>query len=157
MALKLRLARHGRKAVPFYSIVVADSRAPRDGRYIEKIGTYDPRQPKDSDRRVVINGERVTHWLGMGAQATDRVAKFLGTAGLAPMPAQRNNPEKAKPKAKAQERAKEKASKAEALKAAAEEAKNAPKEEAPAPVEAAPAAEAPAEEAAAPAEEPKAE
>lgn len=152
MALKLRLARHGRKAVPFYAIVVADSRAPRDGRYIEKIGTYDPRQPKDSDRRVVINGERVTHWLGMGAQATDRVAKFLGKAGLAPMPAQRNNPEKAKPKAKALERVKEKAQKAEAAAAAAEEAKNAPKEEAPAPV-----AEAPAEEAAAPAEEPKAE
>ncbi len=152
MALKLRLARHGRKAVPFYAIVVADSRAPRDGRYIEKIGTYDPRQPKDSDRRVVINGERATHWLGMGAQATDRVATFLGKAGLAPMPAQRNNPEKAKPKAKALERVKEKAQKAEAAAAAAEEAKNAPKEEAPAPV-----AEAPAEEAAAPAEEPKAE
>ena len=123
MALKLRLARQGRKAVPFYSIVVADSRSPRDGRYIEKIGTYDPRQPKDSDRRVIINGERVTYWLSKDAQATDRVAIFIGKAGLAPMPAQRNNPEKAKPKAKAQERAKEKASKAEAAKAAAEEAK----------------------------------
>ena len=123
MALKLRLARQGRKAVPFYSIVVADSRSPRDGRYIEKIGTYDPRQPKDSDRRVIINGERVTYWLSKGAQATDRVAIFIGKAGLAPMPAQRNNPEKAKPKAKAQERAKERAAKAEAAKAAAEEAK----------------------------------
>lgn len=123
MALKLRLARQGRKAVPFYSIVVADSRAPRDGRYIEKIGTYDPRQPKDSDRRVIINGERVTHWLSKGAQATDRVAFLIGKAGLAPMPEQRNNPEKAKPKAKAQERAKERAAKADAAKAAAEEAK----------------------------------
>ena len=68
MALKLRLARQGRKAVPFYSIVVADSRSPRDGRYIEKIGTYDPRQPKDSDRRVIINGERVTYWLSKVTQ-----------------------------------------------------------------------------------------
>ncbi len=150
MALKLRLARHGRKALPFYAIVVADSRMPRDGRYIEKVGTYDPRQPKDSERRVVLNGERITYWLGQGAQATDRVATFLGKAGLAAMPEQRNNPKKAVPKAKAQERAKEKAKKAEAAAAAAEEAKNAPKEEAP-------AAEAPAEEAAAPAEEPKAE
>lgn len=146
MSLKIRLARHGRKAVPFYAVVIADSRAPRDGKYIEKVGTYDPRQPKDSERRVVLNGERITYWLKQGAQATDRVAVFLGKAGLAPAPEQRNNPEKAKPKAKAQERAKEKAKKAEALKAAAEEAKNAPKEEA-----------APAEEAAAPAEEPKAE
>ena len=142
MALKLRLARQGRKALPFYSVVVTDSRSPRDGRYIEKLGTYDPRQPKDSDRRVVLNNERVTYWLGQGAQPTDRVAIFLGKAGLAPAPEQRNNPEKAKPKAKAQERVKEKAKKAEALAAAAEEAKNAPKEE--------PAAEAPAE---APAEE----
>lgn len=132
MALKLRLARHGRKAVPFYAVVVADSRAPRDGRYIEKVGTYDPRQPKDSDRRVVLNTERVSYWLSQGAQPTDRVAVFVGKAGLAPMPEKSNNPQKAQPKAKAQERAKEKAKKAEAMKAAAEEAKNAPKEEAPA-------------------------
>lgn len=136
MALKLRLARHGRKALPFYAVVVADSRAARDGRYIEKVGTYDPRQPKDSDRRVVLNNERISYWLSQGAQPTDRVAIFLGKAGLAPAPEQRNNPEKAQPKAKAQERVKEKAKKAEALAAAAEEAKNAPKEE--------PAAEAPA-------------
>jgi small subunit ribosomal protein S16 len=138
MALKIRLARHGRKALPFYAIVAADSRAARDGKYIEKLGTYDPRQPKDSDKRVILNAERITYWLGQGAQATDRVAIFLGKAGLAPMPAQKNNPEKAVPKAKAQERVKEKAKKAEAAAEAAKEAA-APKE--------APAAEAPAEEA----------
>lgn len=131
MALKLRLARQGRKALPFYAIVVTDSRSPRDGRFIEKLGTYDPRQPKDSDRRVSMNNERITYWLGQGAQASDRVAIFLGKAGLAPMPAKKNNPQKAVPKAKAQERAKEKAAKAAA-----------PKEEAAAPAEA--PAEAPA-------------
>lgn len=131
MALKLRLARQGRKALPFYAIVVTDSRSPRDGRFIEKLGTYDPRQPKDSDRRVTMNNERITYWLGQGAQASDRVAIFLGKAGLAPMPAKKNNPQKAVPKAKAQERAKEKAAKAAA-----------PKEEAAAPAEA--PAEAPA-------------
>ena len=114
MALKIRLARHGRKALPFYAIVAADSRAARDGKYIEKLGTYDPRQPKDSDKRVILNAERITYWLSQGAQATDRVAIFLGKAGLAPMPAQKNNPEKAVPKATAQERVKEKAKKAEA-------------------------------------------
>ena len=150
MALKLRLARHGRKALPFYAVVVADSRAARDGKYIEKVGTYDPRQPKDGDRRVILNGERITYWLSQGAQPSDRVAIFLGKAGLAPMPAQSNNPQKAQPKAKAQERVKEKAKRAEAAASAAEEAKNAPKEE-PAPV----AAEEPVAEAApeAPAEE----
>ena len=138
MALKIRLARHGRKALPFYAIVAADSRAARDGKYIEKLGTYDPRQPKDSDKRVILNAERITYWLSQGAQVTDRVAIFLGKAGLAPMPAQKNNPEKAVPKAKAQERVKEKAKRAEAAAEAAKEAA-APKE--------APAAEAPAEEA----------
>lgn len=118
MALKLRLARHGRKKLPVYAIVVADSRAPRDGNYIEKVGVYDPRQAKDSERRVVLNTERIKHWMGVGAQPTDRVAYFLGKAGLAPMPAERNNPKQAQPKAKAQERAKEKAKKAEAAAAA---------------------------------------
>ncbi len=118
MALKLRLARHGRKKLPVYAIVVADSRAPRDGNYIEKVGVYDPRQAKDSERRVVLNAERIKHWMGVGAQPTDRVAYFLGKAGLAPMPAERNNPKQAQPKAKAQERAKEKAKKAEAAAAA---------------------------------------
>lgn len=148
MALKLRLARHGRKKSPVYAIVVADSRAPRDGNYIEKVGTYDPRQPKDSAARVVLNGERIAHWLSVGAQVTDRVAFMIGKAGLAPMPAQKNSPQKSQPKAKAQERAKERAQKAEAAAAAAAEAKAAP-----APVEE-PAAEAPAE---APAEETAAE
>ncbi len=139
MALKLRLARHGRKKAPVYAIVVADSRAPRDGNYIEKVGVYDPRQPKESAQRVVLNSERITHWLGIGAQPSDRVAYFLGKAGLAPMPTQKNSVEKSKPKAKAQERAKERAEKEEAKKAAAAEATSAP----------APAAEAPAEEPAA--------
>ena len=132
MAVKLRLARKGRKKAPIYAIVAADARAPRDGNYIEKLGMYDPRQPKDSDQRVVFNAERLTYWLGQGAQPTDRVAVMLGKAGLAPMPAQKNNPEKAKPKAKAQERERERAEKAEAAAAAAAEAAAAPAEEAPA-------------------------
>jgi small subunit ribosomal protein S16 len=128
MALKLRLARQGRKKLPFYSIVVADSRAPRDGNFIEKLGTYDPRQPKDSDKRVILNAERIQYWMGQGAQATERVAVFLGKAGLAPAPAQRNSVKKSIPKAKAQERIKAKAEKAEAAKAAAEAPAEAPAE-----------------------------
>ncbi|MDD3019635.1 MAG: 30S ribosomal protein S16 [Alphaproteobacteria bacterium] len=146
MALKLRLARHGRKKAPVYAIVVADSRAPRDGNYIEKVGVYDPRQPKDSAQRVVLNGERIAHWLGIGAQPSDRVSYFLGKAGLAPMPTQKNSVEKSKPKAKAQERLKEKASKEEAAKAAAAEAAAAPAVEAPVEAPAEAAAEAPAAE-----------
>lgn len=121
MALKIRLARQGRKAIPYYSIVVTDSRSPRDGNFIEKIGTYDPRQPKDSDKRIVLNVERAAHWLKVGGQPTDRVALFLGKAGVIPMPERKNNPQKAVPKAKAQERAKEKAKKAEAAAAPAAE------------------------------------
>ena len=121
MALKLRLARHGRKKAPFYAIVVTDSRAPRDGNFIEKLGIYAPRQPKESATRVVLNAERIKHWMGIGAQPTERVAYFLGKAGLAPMPAQKNSPQKSQPKAKAQERAKEKAKKAEAAAAPAAE------------------------------------
>lgn len=161
MALKLRLSRGGRKNRPHYSIVVADSRMARDGRFIEKVGTYNPLLKKDDENRVKLVGERITYWLGEGAQPSDRVARFLGDAGLAPVPEQRNNPEKAKPKAKAQEREKERQDKLEAAKAAEEEAKNAPaeQEEALAEAEAPPAeetaAEAPAEEA--PAEEAKAE
>lgn len=119
MALKIRLARHGRKKAPFYAIVVADSRAPRDGNYIEKVGIYDPRLAKDNEKRVVLNNERIQHWMGVGAQPSDRVAYFIGKAGLAPMPEQKNSPQKSQPKAKAQERAKEKAKKAEAAAAAA--------------------------------------
>mgnify|MGYP001113109847 CR=1 FL=1 len=163
MALKLRLARGGRKNRPHYSIVVADSRMPRDGRFIEKVGTYNPLLKKDDENRVKLIGERVTYWLGQGAQPSDRVARFLGEAGLAPAPEQGNNPQKAKPKAKAQEREKERLEKLEAAKAAEEEAKAeaeaAANAEAEAPAEEAapeaPVEEAPAAEAEAPAEEEK--
>jgi small subunit ribosomal protein S16 len=127
MALKIRMSRQGRKKLPYYSIVVADSRYPRDGRYIEKVGTYNPLLAKDDAKRVVLNNERIQHWIKQGAQATDRVALFLGKAGLAAMPEKKNNPKKAVPKAKAQERAKEKAKKLEAK----QEAANAPAEKAP--------------------------
>lgn len=122
MAVKLRLARGGSKKRPFYSIVAADNRAPRDGRFIEKIGTYNPMLSKEDENRVVINAERAKYWLSVGALPTDRVALFLGKAGIAEMPAQKNNPNKAKPKAKAQMRAEEKAEKEAEAKAAAEEA-----------------------------------
>lgn len=119
MALKIRLARQGRKAAPFYAIVVADARAPRDGNFIEKVGTYNPRLPKDSGTRVTLNAERITYWISVGAQPTERVSFFLGKAGVAPMPEKRTSVQKAVPKAKAQERTKEKAKKAEAAAAAA--------------------------------------
>ena len=142
MAMKIRLARGGSKKRPFYSIVAADSRMPRDGRFIEKLGTYNPMLPKDSEERVKMNMERVKYWLGEGAQVTDRVSRMLEAAGELPKK-ERNNPKKGTPGKAAQERAEEKAEKAKA----AEEAANAPAEEAPA--EEAPAEEAPAEEAAA--------
>ena len=104
MSLKIRLARGGAKKRPHYRIVVADSRMPRDGRYIERLGTYDPLLAKDNENRVDLKDERIRYWLSQGAKPTDRVARFLGTADIIPMPAQRSNPEKAKPKAKAQER-----------------------------------------------------
>ncbi|HSG95940.1 MAG TPA: 30S ribosomal protein S16, partial [Afifellaceae bacterium] len=150
MAVKIRLARGGSKKRPFYRIVAADERAPRDGRYIERLGTYNPLLPKDSDQRVVMNAERIQHWLSTGARPTDRVHRFLDAAGILTRPA-RNNPNKAKPSAKTLERIEAKAK-------AKEEAKAAPAEEAV--VEEAPAEEAPAEEAAAeeaPAEEAAAE
>jgi small subunit ribosomal protein S16 len=102
--LKIRLSRGGAKKRPFYRIVVSDSRSPRDGDFLEKIGTYNPLLADDKAERVKWDEERLTYWLGKGAQPTDRIAKFLGKAGLRPV-TQRNNPEKAKPKAKAQERA----------------------------------------------------
>ena len=139
MALAIRLSRGGRKNRPHYSIVVADSRKPRDGRFIEKVGTYNPLLEKGDERRVTLNGERITYWLGQGAKASDRVATFIGKAGLAPMPEQKKSVQKAQPKAKAQERLREKEE--EAAKAAAE----------------APAEDAPAEEDAAASEETKAE
>ena len=127
MAIKIRLARAGSKKRPFYRIVAADSRMPRDGRFIEKLGTYNPLLPKDSEERVKMNMERVQYWLGQGAQTTDRVARFLEAAGVAEK-TERNNPKKGEPGAKAKERAEEKAEKA----AAAAEAEAAPAEEAPA-------------------------
>jgi small subunit ribosomal protein S16 len=152
--MKIRLARGGSKKRPFYRIVAADSRMPRDGRYIERLGTYNPLLPKDSDERVKMNVERIQYWLSEGAQVTDRVSRFLETAGILDKKA-RNNPQKALPGQKAQDRAEEKIAK-ENTEAAVEEA---PAEEAAveeAPAEEAAVEEAPAEEAAveeAPAEE----
>jgi small subunit ribosomal protein S16 len=111
MAIKIRLARGGSKKRPFYRIVAADSRMPRDGRFIEKLGTYNPLLPKDSEDRVKMDLERVQYWLGQGAQTTDRVSRFLEAAGVQDKKA-RNNPKKAQPGKKAQERAEEKAAKA---------------------------------------------
>ncbi len=127
MAMKIRLARGGSKKRPFYAIVAADSRMPRDGRFIEKLGTYNPMLPKDSEERVKMNMERVKYWLGEGAQPTDRVSRMLEAAGELPKK-DRSNPKKGTPGKAAQARAEEKAAKA----AAAEEAANAPAEEAPA-------------------------
>ncbi len=118
MSLKIRLARGGAKKRPFYRVVVADSRSPRDGRYIEKLGTFDPLKAKDAADRVVLDIEKAKAWLGKGAQPTDRVARILDAAGAIKREA-RNNPEKAQPKKKAQERA---AAAAEAEKAAREAA-----------------------------------
>ncbi|MFD1332681.1 30S ribosomal protein S16 [Methylopila musalis] len=112
MSLKIRLARGGAKKRPFYRIVVADSRYPRDGRFIERIGTYNPVLPKDAER-VVLDVEKAKEWLAKGATPTDRVHRFLDQAGLLKRPA-RNNPTKAEPGKKAQERAAEAAAKAEA-------------------------------------------
>ncbi|MYZ49303.1 30S ribosomal protein S16 [Propylenella binzhouense] len=112
MAVKIRLARGGSKKRPFYRIVAADERAPRDGRFIEKLGTYNPLLPKDSAERVVLDIERIQHWLGRGAQPTDRVLRFLAAAGLASRAA-RSNPQKAEPGAKAKERAEARRQKAE--------------------------------------------
>ena len=141
MSLKLRLSRGGAKKRPYYRIVVADSRMPRDGRYIERVGTYNPMLPQEHPDRIKLDGDRIKHWLGVGAQPSDRVARFLGHAEIIPMPAISETPKKSAPRAKTVERMKE----AEA--AAAAKAEEAPAEEAAA--EEAPAEEAPAEEAAA--------
>jgi len=106
MGLKIRLARAGAKKRPYYHIVVADSRSPRDGRFIEKVGSYNPMLPAEHTDRVRLQDERITHWLSHGAIATDRVARFLGKAGLAPMPVWKEQPIQSLPKKKAQERAK---------------------------------------------------
>lgn len=166
MAMKIRLSRGGSKKRPFYRIVAADSRMPRDGRFIEKLGTYNPLLPKDSEDRIKMDLERIQYWMDQGAKPTDRISRFLEAAGIVEKK-ERNNPNKAKPGQKAQDRAEEKANAAaEAEAAPAEEeapveevaAEEAPVEEAPteeAPVEEAAAEEAPAEEA--PAEEAPAE
>ena len=112
MSLKIRLARAGAKKKPFYRVVIADARSPRDGRFIEKVGTFNPILPKDSPDRVILLTERIQHWLSVGAEPTDRVAKFLGDAELIAKPAQRETPIKSVPGAKAQERAKARAAKA---------------------------------------------
>mgnify|MGYP003134983687 FL=1 len=125
MSMKIRLARGGSKKRPFYRIVAADSRMPRDGRFIEKLGTYNPLLPKDSEERVKMDVERVQYWISQGAQPTDRVARMLEAAGVKEK-TERNNPKKGTPGKKAQERVEEKAAKA----AAAAEAAAAPAEDA---------------------------
>ena len=142
MSLKIRLARGGAKKRPYYRIVVADVRAPRDGRFIEKIGTFNPLLPRDHPDRFTLVEERVNYWLGCGAQPTDRVLRFLDSAGIRSRP-ERNNPKKAEPGKKAQERLEERR-KAEAERAEAAAAASA---------EAETPAEAPAEPAETPAEE----
>jgi small subunit ribosomal protein S16 len=119
MAMKIRLARGGSKKRPHYSIVAADSRAARDGRFIEKLGTYDPLLPKDNENRVKLDLERAQYWLGQGAQATDRVQRFLEAAGVVEKK-ERSNPKRGLPGKAAQERAKARAEKAAATETAAE-------------------------------------
>ena len=119
MALKIRLARGGSKKRPYYHIVLADARSPRDGRFLENLGSWNPMLAKDNGARITLNNDRIKHWLDQGAQPTDRVLRFLNEAGIAKREA-KNNPEKAKPGKRAQERAAEKAQKiADAAEAAA--------------------------------------
>ena len=128
MSLKIRLARAGTKKRPYYHVVIADARSPRDGRFIEKVGTYDPKL-EDKSLRVTLVTERIQHWLSVGALPTDRVARFVDAAGLKTREP-RNNPERAVPGKKATERAEERAKRVADAEAAKEAAKNAPKEEA---------------------------
>ena len=129
MALSIRLSRGGSKKRPYYRIVVADARSPRDGKFIEKIGTYNPLLAKDDEKRMVLDADRAKYWLTNGAQPTDRVARFLDVAGVKER-APRNNPNKGKPGEKATERAEERAEKLKAQEEAAAAAANAPAEEA---------------------------
>jgi len=149
MALKIRLARGGAKKRPYYRIVVADSRMPRDGRYIERVGMYNPMLAKDDPKRVELVEDRIRHWMSVGAKPSDRVARFLGRAEIIPVPTLPEQTKQHLPKAKAQERAKAAEEAAQAAKEAAEQAAAA-EAEAPA------AEEAPAEEEA-PAAEPAAD
>jgi len=125
MATSIRLSRGGSKKRPYYKIVVADSRSPRDGRFIERIGSYNPLLTKDNPERVKLDAERAKHWLSVGAQPSDRVARFLDAAGVKERAA-RNNPNKAVPGEKAKERAEEKAAKIAEAEEAAKEAAAAP-------------------------------
>ena len=161
MALKIRLARGGAKKRPFYRIVVAEATSPRDGRFVEKVGTYNPLLPHGHAERIVLNIERIKHWLSVGAKPTDRVELFLSNAGLVEKKERALDPKKSAPKKRAQERMKAEQEALAAPKKAAEpivEATPAPAEEAPAPVEEAPAASetevpAPSEEVPVPVEE----
>jgi small subunit ribosomal protein S16 len=146
MALSMRLSRGGSKKRPYYRIVVADARSPRDGKFIEKIGTYNPLLAKDDEKRIVLDTDRAKHWLSVGAQPTDRVARFLDVTGVKERAA-KNNPNKGKPGEKAVERAEEKAEKLKAAEEAAAEAKAAAEAAAAAPAEEPAAEEAAAEEA----------
>ena len=164
MAVAIRLSRGGAKKRPYYRIVVSDSRSPRDGKYLEQIGTYNPMLPKDSGERVKLDEDRARHWLSVGATPSDRVHRFLDAAGILER-APKNNPKKGEPGEAAKERAEEKAAKAAEAEEAAKAAEEAPAEEAPAeetaaeeaPAEETPAEEAPAEEAPADDAEEKAE
>ena len=127
MAISIRLSRGGSKKRPYYRIVVADARSPRDGKYLEKIGTYNPLLAKDSDQRIQLDADRAKHWLSVGAQPTDRVARFLDQAGVREREA-RNNPNKGKPGEKATERAEERAEKQKAADEAAAAPVEAPAE-----------------------------
>ena len=148
MSVSLRLSRGGSKKRPYYKIVVANSRAPRDGKFLEQVGTYNPLLAKDDANRVRLVEDRVRYWLGVGAQPTDRVARLLDKAGIKER-APTVNPQKAEPGKKAKERAEDKAEKAREAEEAAAAAAAAPAEEAPAeaPAEEAPAAEAAEEQA----------
>lgn len=130
MALKIRLARGGAKKRPYYRIVVADSRMPRDGRYIERVGVYNPMLAKDDPKRVELVEDRIRHWISVGAKPSDRVARFLGRAEIMAKPVFPEQTKKHLPKAKAQERLREAEAAAEAAKEAAAEAAAAPAEEA---------------------------
>jgi small subunit ribosomal protein S16 len=144
MSLSIRLSRGGSKKRPYYRIVVADARSPRDGKFIEKIGNYNPLLAKDDEKRITLDADRAKHWLGVGAQPTDRVARFLDVAGVKER-ASRNNPNKGKPGEKATERAEERAEKLKAEEEAKAAAAAQPAAEEPASEE--PASEEPATEA----------
>ena len=163
MALKIRLARGGAKKRPFYRVVIAEASAPRDGRYVERVGTYNPMVPKDHEQRLILNGERISFWMSKGAQPTERVHKMLASAGLMSAPVMRDQPKKSAPGKKRAEREAAAAVEVEDAPAEAAAADMAPTEDAPAEevvAEDAPAEDAPAEDAVAedaPAEKEKAD